>query len=91
VVAATRHGIRTRPGRQVDVVDAIGAGDAFLAALLAGLHDRDLLGARHRPALVDLPTDTLAAVLDQAVLASALTCARRGADPPTRADLTCAV
>jgi fructokinase len=33
------------PGRPVQVVDTIGAGDAFLAGLLAGLDDRQLFGA----------------------------------------------
>ena len=59
VVAGTPDGLRTRrPGVPVKVVDTVGAGDTFSAALLAGLHDRGLLGAAARPALraVDEPT-----------------------------------
>ncbi|MBV9355907.1 MAG: carbohydrate kinase [Chloroflexi bacterium] len=76
-----------RPGRRVEVVDTVGAGDAFTAAMLHGLHGRDLLGATRRPMLRGLPAATLADVLDRAVQAAALTCSRRGADPPTLTEL----
>ncbi|WP_018907617.1 carbohydrate kinase family protein [Salinispora arenicola] len=72
--------------RQGDVVDTVGAGDAFTGGLLAALADFGALG--------DQPDARLAAVtpsqwrqgLDQASTVAALTCARRGADPPTLAD-----
>jgi fructokinase len=67
---------------QVDVVDTIGAGDAFGAALLAWLNDHDLL----RPDLLMSPGE-LRESLGFACLVASLTCARAGADPPTRADL----
>ena len=76
------------PGVLVTVIDTVGAGDTFSGALLAGLHDRDLLGAAARPALRAVDEPTLHALLDEAALAAAITCSRRGADPPTRADLT---
>ena len=66
----------------VDVVDTIGAGDAFGAGLLAWLHDHDLLKADF-----SLSADDLRASLEFACLVASLTCARAGADPPTRADL----
>jgi fructokinase len=69
------------------VVDSVGAGDAFVGALLAGLYQRGLLGAARRDALRAIGATLLAEVLDEAVLASALTCTRRGADPPTREQL----
>lgn len=88
VLAGTAAGLRTvRPGVPVAVVDTVGAGDAFTAALLAGLHRRKLLGADARPALRDLDPVTVDELLDEAALGAALTCARRGADPPTAADL----
>ena len=74
-----------RPAPPVTVVDTVGAGDAFSAGLLAALADRDALGPGTDPAGVDLP-----AVLDQACLTAALTCARPGADPPTLAELRAA-
>jgi fructokinase len=80
---AERTGIVRRPGRRVKVVDTVGAGDSFTSALLAGLHRRGLLGLDRREALRAIDTATLGAVLDEAVLASALTCTRPGADPPT--------
>ncbi|HXV92066.1 MAG TPA: carbohydrate kinase, partial [Pseudonocardia sp.] len=44
VVAGTCSGLRVRrPGVPVTVVDTVGAGDTFSAALLAGLHRRGLL------------------------------------------------
>jgi fructokinase len=61
----------------VEVVDTIGAGDAFGAALLAWLHDH----AAIRPDLC-LETEEFTAALDFACLAGALTCTRAGADPP---------
>ena len=61
--------------------------DAFTSALLASLHGRGLLGAGRRERLHAIDAATLAEVLDSAVLASAITCTRRGAEPPTRAEL----
>jgi fructokinase len=68
-----------RPGRAVEIVDTIGAGDAFTAGMLSGLVRRRL----HVPARVaDLSDAVLADILDEAVLVSSVTCERAGADPP---------
>ena len=73
--AAPEH----RPGRRVRVADTIGAGDAFTSGLLGGLARRGL----HTPnALAECPLEPLAEAADEAVLISALTCQRAGADPP---------
>jgi fructokinase len=66
----------------VDIVDTIGAGDAFGAALLAWLHDHDAI----RPEL-SLDADQLKSALDYACLAASLTCARAGADPPRKSEM----
>jgi fructokinase len=88
VLAGTAGGVRARrPGVPITVVDTVGAGDTFSAALLAGLHRRGLLGAAARPDLRTVDADTLDALLDDAALAAAITCSRRGADPPTADDL----
>jgi fructokinase len=71
----------------VRVVDTVGAGDAYMSALLAGLHDRGLLGAGRRDSLRAIDGETLHTVLRTAALAAAITCGRRGSDPPTGADL----
>lgn len=76
-----------RPGLPVDVVDTVGAGDSFMGALIAGLRRRELLGAERRGALTALDADTVGALLDEAVAVSAVTCSRRGADPPTAAEM----
>lgn len=69
--------------RQVEVVDTVGAGDAFMAATLAQLHE---LGAYRGPASTPTAED-LERVLRGAVEAAAVTCERRGANPPRRAEL----
>lgn len=78
------------PGRAVVVADTVGAGDSFMAALVWGLHRRGLLGADRRPALRALAAEDITAVVASAVRASAITCGRVGADPPTEAELTAA-
>ena len=67
---------------RVDVVDTVGAGDAFGAALLAWLHDH----GRIRPDLA-LDEAELRAALEYACLAAAITCTRAGADPPRKQEL----
>jgi fructokinase len=66
------------------VVDTVGAGDAFQAALLAGLAER---GACSEAGLRQLPAPALQQLLHFAASAAAITCARRGADPPRRGEL----
>ena len=87
LVATRQAGVLRRPGRAVEVVDTVGAGDACMAALLAGLHRRDLLGADRRPALQAMDAATVTDLADEAVLAAAITCTRSGAEPPTAAEL----
>jgi fructokinase len=72
------------PGILVDVVDTVGAGDSFGGALVAGLLDGGALGPM-RSAEVD--SALLAAAVSFAVAASAITCTRVGADPPTRPEI----
>jgi fructokinase len=73
------------PPVQVSLVDTVGAGDAFSAGLLGALAERGALGRSPRGSA--LGAVDLAAVLDRACLVAALTCARAGADPPTRAEV----
>ncbi len=81
-LAATRGGLVLEcPGRAVEVVDTIGAGDSFSSGLLSGLVD----GGHLTPAGIQrLTQESLGPVLDRAVLTSALTCQRSGSDPPSR-------
>jgi fructokinase len=83
-LAVTRFGeTHRRPSVAVDLVDTIGAGDAFESGLLSGLAD---VGAATPEAVGGLSTEDLDGVLDRAVLTAAMTCERAGADPPTRAE-----
>lgn len=68
-------------GHRTDVVDSVGAGDTFQAALIAGLSE---LGVWSRPALQSISRDTLGNLIDFAARAAAITCGRRGADLPHR-------
>lgn len=70
---------------RVRVVDTVGAGDTFQAALIARL-SRHPRGAG--AALEALDAAGLAALLDYAARAAAITCSRRGADLPRAAELT---
>lgn len=84
VSAWTRRDRIDRPARPIAVVDTVGAGDTFQAALLVALAERDRLTV---PAIADLARADLTAVLDFAAAAAAVTCSRRGADLPRRSDL----
>jgi fructokinase len=77
-----------RPAPPTTVVDTVGAGDAFSSGLLGALAERDALGAGWRDGRI--ARLDLAAVLDRACLVAALTCARAGANPPTRAEVLAA-
>jgi fructokinase len=75
------------PAPPTSVADTIGAGDSFMAGLLAALSDRGLLGAARRSALRELSASDLTEVVGFAARCAAITVSRPGADPPTRADL----
>jgi fructokinase len=68
---------------RVEVVDTIGAGDAFGAALLAWLHDHDALSVDLR-----LDQNQVSSALGFACQVASFVCARAGADPPWRAELS---
>ncbi len=67
------------------VVDTVGAGDTFQAALIACLLRRSDDPIK---SLADLNGTDLAKVLDYAARAAAITCSRRGADMPRASELT---
>lgn len=68
-----RHTTRAAAAPGGPVVDTVGAGDAFMAGLLSGLHDQDLRA---------LDAVQLDAALDLAGRVARRTCERAGADPP---------
>ena len=70
--------------RVKNMADTVGAGDTLMAALLHGLADADALD---RATLASIPGSALAAVMERAARAAAITCTRAGCNPPTRAEL----
>jgi fructokinase len=70
--------------RTVQVVDTVGAGDTFQAALLTWLAEQGLLSIA---SLSSLKASHLKAMLEFASAAAAVTCTRRGADIPRRAEI----
>jgi fructokinase len=71
-------------GIPVVVVDTVGAGDSFGAALIAALIDEGAFGFD----ATRLPDESvLTRAVSYAVAASAITCTRTGATPPSRAEI----
>lgn len=70
---------------RVDVADTVGAGDTFIATILASVWQ---LGKAGKAAELTewRPTDWRP-ILQRALVAAAITCSRPGADPPFLADL----
>lgn len=75
------------PAAATSVVDTVGAGDSFMAALLSALVDRELDGAQRRNELRDLSAQQMQGILAFAAAAAAVTVSRAGANPPTRDEL----
>jgi fructokinase len=88
--AVCAAGVARVPARPVQVVDTVGAGDAFMVGLIDALWASDLLGAQRRAELAALDLDALTAALEAAGTAAALTVGRAGADLPDRAALDAA-
>lgn len=73
VVAVKPDGRQVRvPGRNIQLVDTVGAGDTFMAGFLSRYADNPL---------------DVAGALEFGVAASAIVCTRKGANPPTRAEV----
>lgn len=83
-MAWTRTEHVVSPSVPVEVVDTVGAGDTFQAAMLSWLAENNALRA---DALAAIDSPTLREALAFSGRAAAITCGRRGADMPRRADL----
>jgi fructokinase len=77
------------PAPATDVVDTVGAGDSFMAATLAMLNDWGVLTGGEG-ALSALDDDRVELLVRGAITAAAITCSRRGANPPRRPELPAA-
>jgi len=69
---------------KADVVDTVGAGDSFQAALLFALR---AIGRIKREALAQMSSDELHRALSFASVCAAITVGRAGADPPRQSDV----
>jgi fructokinase len=84
-LAVTSRGLAARVSAPLtQVVDTVGAGDTFQAALLTWLAEHGRLSA---DGLATLTADDLNALLAFAARAAAITCSRRGADMPRRSEI----
>ncbi|WP_426513486.1 carbohydrate kinase family protein [Dactylosporangium sp. McL0621] len=83
----TRHRATRVDAVAVEVIDTVGAGDAFMAGLLYACGEANLLGTDKRAELAAIDDAALIDVLQFASRIAAVTCGRRGADPPTLAEL----
>jgi fructokinase len=79
VYAQWPGGVRDLPAQPVNLVDTVGAGDSFMAGLLASLHRAGRLNQRE---LRSLDLAGLDESLRYAQRVAAITCGRAGADPP---------
>ena len=83
-VARSGDGLVGVPGIPVTVVDTVGAGDSFGAAFVAALVDDGAFG----PGATCLADEAvLTRAVSYAVAASAITCTRTGAVPPSREEI----
>lgn len=80
--AFTSAGAVTRVPPPVQIVDTVGAGDAFMSGLLDALARRGLLAPEA------IAAAAFGELLDDAGLVAAVTCSRAGANPPRRDELT---
>jgi fructokinase len=83
-LAAFGETLLERPTPRVDVVDTVGAGDIFHAGLLAHF---DAAGRLTRDGVRALDRVALTEALDFAAAAAAVVCTRRGASPPSWAEV----
>lgn len=81
-------------GRQVErvapritIVDTVGAGDSFMAALMATMVEDGALGRAALGAPEPYTERQVEAWLSFAIAAAAITCTRKGANPPTRDEM----
>ena len=70
---------------EIAVIDTIGAGDTFAAALITQLLENSLI---NKNALDNLSSDDLTEILTNCSAASAITCSRQGANPPHRHEVS---
>lgn len=84
-VVNKKHEIIEVLAKEIDVIDTIGAGDTFAAALITQLLENSWINENE---LEKLKTTDLTAILTNCALAATITCSRQGANPPHRHEVT---
>jgi fructokinase len=82
IAAVDKVGVTMVGGVEVDVVDTVGAGDTVGAIIAQAVVEKGL---------ANIHGEALRAILDCAAVASAITCSRAGAIPPTKRELIAAL
>ena len=80
-----KHEIVEVTTNEIEVIDTIGAGDTFAAALITQLLENSWI---NKNALENLGSDDLTEILTHCSAASAITCSRQGANPPLRHEVS---
>ena len=80
-----KHEIVEVTANEIAVIDTIGAGDTFAAALITQLLEKSWI---NKNALENLSSDDLTEILTNCSAASAITCSRQGANPPHRHEVS---
>jgi fructokinase len=83
-VAGSADGVVEVAGLAIAVADTVGAGDSFGAALVTALVDDGAIGPE---ATIAPDTTVLTRAVSYAVAASAITCTRTGAVPPSKDEI----
>jgi fructokinase len=74
----TARGALSVPGVKIDVIDTVGAGDTVGAIVVEAMIEQGIMA---------LQGDVLSDVLTRAAKAAAITCSRKGAEPPYKHEL----
>jgi fructokinase len=80
-----KHEIVEVTANEIAVIDTIGAGDTFAAALITQLLENSWI---NKNALENLSSHDLTEILTNCSMASAITCSRQGANPPHRHEVS---
>jgi fructokinase len=80
-----KHEIIEVLAKEIEVLDTIGAGDTFAAALITQLLENSWINKNE---LEKLKTTDLTAILTNCASAATITCSRQGANPPHRHEVT---
>jgi len=84
-VALLKNGVRVEVSApKIEVIDTIGAGDTFAAALITQIIEKDFTNPQD---LLQITEITLRQMLTNSAQAAAITCSRKGANPPLRQEV----